>query len=103
MTRSKIVLGALLLLGSLQATADVLDDAAAKMVKASLKDVCEDDTDCVKAVDKQFDACLEKSDFRKYMNASAADEDKYLASTFKHLYACIVDQDGDPYFAPPEE
>ena len=103
MTKSGIAVGALLLLAHLYATADVLDDAAAKMVKASLKDVCEDDKECLKALDKHFDACLKKSDFQKYMNASAAEEDKYLASTFKSLYACIVDENGQPIFEEPEE
>jgi hypothetical protein len=45
---------------------------------------------------------LAKSDF-KYMDASPAEEDKYLDSTFKHLYACIVSKDGAPYFAPADE
>jgi hypothetical protein len=103
MTKSKLVLGALLLLGSLHATADVFDDTAAKKAKSSLKEACEDDTECVQAVDSQFDACLKDSDFEKYMNASPAEEDKYLASTFNHLYSCIVNQEGEPYFTAPEE
>jgi hypothetical protein len=102
MTRSRIVVGALLLLVYPYAIADLADDAAAKMVKSSLKDVCEDDKDCLKAVDQQFDACLRKSDFKKYMDASPADEDKYLDSTFKYLYSCIVDADGDPLFTESE-
>jgi hypothetical protein len=103
MTKSKAVLGALLLLGWLHATADALDDAAAKTAKSTLKEACEDDAECVEAVDSQFDACLKQSDFKKYMNASPAEEDKYLASTFNHLYSCIVNQEGEPYFAAPEE
>lgn len=104
MTKSKIVLGSLLLLVHLHAAADATDDAAAaKMVKTTLRETCEDDAACRRAVDEQFDACLKKSDFKKYMNASEAEEDKYLDSTFKHLYSCIVSKDGEPYFAPAEE
>jgi hypothetical protein len=103
MTKSKIVIGALLLLGWLHATADASDDAAAKMVKSSLKEVCGDDAECTEAVDSQFDACLKKSDFKKYMDASPAEEDKYLASTFDHLYSCIVNRKGEPYFGASEE
>ena len=102
MDKKKIMLGVLLFAAHLSAAADVMDDAAAKMLKMSLKEVCEDDKECTSAVDEQFDACLAKSDFLKYMNASAADEDKYLDSTFKFLYTCIVDEGGNPYFEAPE-
>jgi hypothetical protein len=98
-----ITLAVLCGLGSSQARADVIDWVTAKMVKDQLSDACGEDSDCAQAVDKQFDACLEKSDFLKYMNSPKSEEDKYLDSTFDFLYSCIVDKDGYPYFQAPEE
>jgi hypothetical protein len=100
MTRPSLVLGTLLLLSHLHAAAaDVEAAAVAKAVKASLKEVCKDDRECLKAVDEQFDACLSKSDFKKFIDASPAEEDRYLASTNTYLLSCIVNRDGKPYFS----
>jgi hypothetical protein len=65
--------------------------------------VCGDDKECLKAVDEQFDACLRKSDFKKYIQGVASRGDKYLASVNAYLSSCIVNRDGEPYFTVPEE
>ena len=94
---------ALLLGAQSVAVADVFDWVAARGVKSSLSDACEEDPACLKDLDDQFDACLEKSDFLKYMNAPTSEEDKYLDSTFDYIMSCIVDENGEPWFAMPED
>jgi len=103
MTKLSLVLGTLLLLSHPHAIADEAADVAAKTAKAGLKEVCEDDKECLKAVDEQFDTCLKKSDFKKYINASPAEQERYMVSTRAYLFSCIVNRNGEPYFTAPEE
>lgn len=80
--------------------ADAEADMAAKLVKQQLTESCEDDSDCAYAVRMQFDACHRKfrKEWQAYMDASGSEEDRYLTEYSNKLYACIVNEDGEPYF-----
>ena len=78
-----------------------LNRASAEFVKIGLKEVCgEEDKECLAAVEAQFDSCHKKyeKEWEAYMEASTAKEDEFLEIYLKGVYACIVDEDGQPYF-----
>ncbi|GAA6142430.1 hypothetical protein [Hydrogenophaga sp. 5NK40-0174] len=86
------------------------DKAATEMLKVSLKAVCgEEDKACIAAVEAQFDACQEKykAEWDAYVDAEG-DDDALLDEYSDKITACIVDDNGDPYFGtadttPPDD
>lgn len=70
-----------------------------KTLEISLIDLCgEQDKECIAAVESQISGCMEKSDWRKYLeNEDNKDE---LNRFTKAFYSCLVDEDGNPYFEP---
>lgn len=92
----------ILLLPLLASCDSMLNDAAAGFVKAGLIEACgKEDKVCIKAVKTQFEPCQKKyrKEWHAYMNAGLfEDDDKLLEIYTSHVYSCIVDADGDPYF-----
>ena len=68
-------------------------------LKYTLTDVCgKDDAGCKNAVDSQTQNCMEKSNWRKFLNDK---NNKEESTRFKkEFYSCIVDPEGRPYFVP---
>jgi len=80
---------------------EVINRASAEYLKYSLREVCgEDDPACIAAVDAQFDDCHDKSrgEWNAYMNSSLTDQDALLEAYSLKIYACIVDENGEPWF-----
>jgi hypothetical protein len=70
-----------------------------KTLELSLIDLCgEEDEECISAVKSQISDCMEKSDWKKYMENQ--DSEGELNRFTKKFYSCIVDVDGNPYFEP---
>lgn len=93
---------AILFVSVLFAGCDQLSNkAGAKLLKVSLKANCGDeDTDCIAAVENQFDSCQSnyEKEWNDYMNASASKEDELLEIYSLKMCGCIVDENGEPYF-----
>ena len=61
-----------------------------------LEEDCGDDEACKEAVETQMAACMEKSDWRSFLNN---DEDPQELQRFiKEFFPCFKDPDGNPYF-----
>jgi len=74
---------------------------SAEYLKYSLREVCgEEDPACIEAVNTQFDACHDRyrDEWNAYMNSSVAGEDALLEDYSRKMYACIVDENGEPWF-----
>lgn len=67
-----------------------------KTLEYELTDLCGDDKDCLAAIKDQTKACMEKSDWRKYLKDP--DNKEELKRFTTEFYACIVDPNGKPYF-----
>jgi hypothetical protein len=78
---------------------DVEEFVFRETLKYNLADVCgKEDKGCISAVDSQTKSCMEKSNWRKFLNSK---DDKEESIRFKtEFYACIVDPQGKPYFVP---
>jgi hypothetical protein len=71
-------------------------NAAAHDVKARLVEICEKDSACVAAVDKNFDTCFEQAyKMGGRRRSSSLESDK--------LVQCINSRSGEPYFAVSNE
>lgn len=68
-----------------------------KVLELELIKLCGDaDKECGEAVKTQIKGCMEKSDWRKYLQSQ---DDKAEFKRFTNaFYACIVDKNGKPYF-----
>lgn len=78
----------------------IFSKAGSEYLKVSLKNTCgESASECVAAVDEQFDSCHRKyeEDWNRYMN-SFDKEDALLKIYSENIYGCIVDEGGEPYF-----
>jgi hypothetical protein len=90
------VLIILLLIGG--CTAEQVEEIAfRKVMEYQLIDDCgEDDKACIKAVKEQIESCMEKSDWRKYVNS---DEDEEEMKRFiGEFFPCFKDSNGNSYF-----
>jgi hypothetical protein len=67
-----------------------------KTLEYQLTDLCGEDEACIAAVKDQTRACMEKSDWYKYVSDqdNQAELDRFTTA----FYACLVDPDGNPYF-----
>ena len=81
-----------------------INESISIVVRSGLTEACgKQDKTCIAAVNAQFDACHKKynKEWHAYMNAGwFVDDDKLLDIYTKRITGCIVDADGDPYFAP---
>ncbi len=95
MKATGIVLATFLLISC--SDADVEEFTFRKTIEYELTELCgDDDAKCVSAVKAQTKDCMEKSDWRRYLkNQEDQQELKRFTSEF---YACIVDEEGNPYF-----
>lgn len=73
-----------------------------KTMEYNLVEACgDDDQACVDAVKSQLKGCMEKSDWKGFVNDSDNEAEKQrFVSEF---YSCVVDEDGNPYFVFSEE
>lgn len=77
--------------------ADIEELAFRKTLEYSLAELCgEEDKACNAAVKEQVKSCMEKSDWRKFLD-NEDDEDELDRFTTA-FYLCIVDSEGNPYF-----
>lgn len=68
-----------------------------KTMEYTLADMCgKDDAECIAAVKVQTKGCMEKSDWKRYVD-NQDDEEEFNRFT-KKFYSCIVDKNGNPYF-----
>jgi hypothetical protein len=90
------VLIILLLIGG--CTAEQVEEIAfRKVMEYQLIDDCgEGDKACIKAVKEQIQSCMEKSDWRKYVN-SAEDEEE-MKRFIGEFFPCFKDPNGSSYF-----
>jgi hypothetical protein len=68
-----------------------------KTLEYDLVKLCgDDDEECISAVKSQLKECMERSDWRRFLQSQ---EDQIELKRFtSEFYACIVDTDGNPYF-----
>jgi len=68
-----------------------------KVMEYQLKDDCgEQDLDCIAAIEAQIKSCMEKSDWRRYLeNEENEDELQRFIHAF---FPCFKDADGNAYF-----
>jgi len=65
----------------------------------SLVEKCgENDKACISAVKNQIKPCMEKSDWRRFVDNQ--DDKAELKRFTTRFYGCIVDDEGTPYFTP---
>lgn len=68
-----------------------------KVLEYQLEGECGDtDVACQQAVEEQIQPCMEKADWRSYLEND--DDEEELKRFSRIFYACIVDADGNPYF-----
>jgi len=68
-----------------------------KTLERNLIELCGDeDKECIAAVESQIENCLEKSDWKKFVDNQDDQNENNRFS--KELYSCIVDSEGNPYF-----
>ena len=67
-----------------------------KTMEYQLADDCGEDKECVKAVKEQIEACMEVSDWRKYVinNEDEAETNRFIS----RFFPCFKDSNGDAYF-----
>ncbi len=95
------VFGILLMLVSLWSCSEgqMEEFAFRKTLELSLLDLCgEEDKQCIAAVKSQISGCMEKSNWRKYLQDQ--DNEEELNRFTSEFYSCIVDEEGYPYFEP---
>lgn len=95
MKRLAVVLLSLPLLACSEASVE--EFAFRKTLEHNLLELCgEDDKECTAAVEAQLKGCMEKSNWRKYVESQ--DDPAELERFTGEFYACIVDSEGNPYF-----
>lgn len=68
-----------------------------KTMEYSLKDLCGDkDSDCYNAIESQIKSCMEKSEWRRYLNDS--ENEVELERFINEFYPCFKKADGSSYF-----
>ena len=72
------------------------------MLEVSMSELCgEDDAACLEAVETQTRPCMRQADWRRYMEN---DEDPAELERFTTaFYACVVDEQGNPWFTVEED
>lgn len=76
--------------------ADVERFAFQKTLEHGLTKKCGGDEACVAAVEKLTPQCMEKADWKSFVNSK--DDEKEKQRFMTAYYSCIVDQNGAPYF-----
>ncbi len=77
-------------------------DVSPDDLKASFLEICKDhDSDaCITAVNTQFDACFKRHEkgWDQFMKSDNTDSDDLANNFAQKMNACIVDEDGEPFF-----
>lgn len=69
-----------------------------KTLEYGLIDLCgAKDKECINAVETQSQSCMEKSNWRVFLENQESEAE--LTKFTGKFYACIVDSEGNPYFA----
>ena len=76
--------------------AQIEEFAFRKTLEYDLVNLCEDEEVCIAAVKSQIKGCMEKSEWRRYLDDQ--DNEEALKRFSTDFYACIVDDEGNPYF-----
>ena len=77
--------------------AQVEEFAFRKSMEYQLKDDCGDDNEeCIKAVEEQIASCMEKSDWRKYLENDK--DEAELKRFISEFFPCFKDANGNSYF-----
>jgi hypothetical protein len=70
-----------------------------KTLEYELVELCgEKDKICIAAVKAQIKQCMVKSDWKKFVKNQDSDAELKRFTTV--FYACVVDNNGEPYFEP---
>ena len=80
---------------------EVTQKVTGKFIKSQMIGVCgEADKECIAAVEEQYDACEAryKNEWSAYMDARSSEEDELLDDYMSKLFACVVDENDEPYF-----
>ena len=78
-------------------------DASEIALQWSVFEACGENMACRSAVELQFASCLEKSPYQAFLDAESEEQESlYLALTMQALAACIVDENGEPFFKTPD-
>ncbi len=68
-----------------------------KVMEYQLTDECgEDNKACIEAVEEQIKACMEKSDWRKYVNNG--EDEAEMKRFINQFFPCFKDPNGNSYF-----
>jgi len=83
--------------------ADVEPNDLKEIIIESCKE--NDSESCVSAVNQQFDGCLKRyqNDWDKFMKSSGSELDHIVNVLGVKISACIVDEDGEPFFTFDDE
>lgn len=103
MKSATAILAAVLATTALTGCSDssVEEFAFRSMLEVSMAELCgEDDAACLEAVETQTRPCMRQADWRRYMEN---DEDPVELKRFTtEFYACVVDEQGNPWFTVDE-
>ena len=67
-----------------------------KTMEFQLKDECEDNQDCINAVEEQIESCMLQSDWRSYLESS--EDEQELNRFIRVFFPCFKDPNGNSYF-----
>ncbi len=78
-----------------------LQKATGYFLKQRMLEICKEDKACLAAVDEQYASCEARHarEWLAYLHAGPAREDALLSDYMSKLFSCVVDKDGDAYFA----
>lgn len=65
-------------------------------IKTELTKLCDGELACEETVQADSETCAEQANWREYVDAQ--DEDRALRRFQKVFFACLVDDNGTPYF-----
>lgn len=96
----RIVIVLLMIVAAVSCSQAKIEEIAfRKTLEHDLIDLCgEENKACIDAVKTQTKPCMEKSNWRQYLQNQ--DDKEELKRFTTEFYACIVDSEGQPYFTP---
>lgn len=93
----KLILISIMLMTGACSTEKMEEFVFKKTLELSLQELCDGDEACDKAIEAQITPCMEKSNWRAFLNNE--DDEEELSRFTREFYSCIVDEHGEPYFA----
>ncbi len=92
----KLIIISLALINCACSTEKMEEFVFKKTLALSLQELCGGDEACDKALEEQITPCMEKSNWRAFLNNE--DDEEELSRFTREFYSCIVDEEGKPYF-----